>query len=105
MSNLKSIVHTFLSNEAVNPKDFFYQFTINVKPISKLFDLTFECVADYGGEGMGDNYYSVYSFTKDNETVYVKFQGWYESYVGAGFSEWFFVEPKEKTITVYEQGN
>ena len=58
--------------------------------------------ANYGGEGQGDDYWSVYSFTRGDEKVYVKFNGWYASYNGAEFTEWFFVEPKEKVITVFE---
>jgi len=55
----------------------------------------------HGGEGEGDDYYVVTSFTKDSETVYVKFQGWYQSYNGSEYTEWFFVEPKEVTVTQY----
>ena len=58
--------------------------------------------ANYGGEGAGDAYWSVYSFTRGDEKIYVKFSGWYASYNGAEFTEWFFVEPKEKVITVFE---
>lgn len=57
---------------------------------------------NYGGEGQGDDYWSVYSFTRGDEKVYVKFDGWYASYNGAEFTDWFFVEPKEKVITVFE---
>ena len=58
---------------------------------------------NYGGEGQGDDYWSVYSFTRGDEKVYVKFNGWYASYNGAEFTEWFFVEPKEKVITVFDR--
>jgi hypothetical protein len=58
---------------------------------------------NYGGEGQGDDYWSVYSFTRGDEKVYVKFNGWYASYNGAEFTEWFFVAPKEKVITVWVQ--
>ena len=56
----------------------------------------------YGGEGQGEDYWSVYSFTRGDEKIYVKFNGWYASYNGAEFTEWFFVAPKEKVITVFE---
>lgn len=55
----------------------------------------------YGGEGQGDEYWSVYAFTRDDEKVYVQFNGWYASYNGAEFTEWYFVEPKQKVITVF----
>lgn len=58
---------------------------------------------NYGGEGMGDDYWSVYSFTDGKETVYIKFDGWYQSYNGSEFTEWFFVEPKQKTVTIFEK--
>ena len=58
---------------------------------------------NYGGEGQGDDYWSVYSFTRGDEMVYVKFDGWYASYNGAEFTEWYFVEPKEKVITVFDR--
>lgn len=63
--------------------------------------LTFEFEDHYGGEGQGDEYWSVYKFSRGDEVVYVKFNGWYASYNGAEFSEWYFVEPQEKVITVY----
>ena len=49
-------------------------------------------VKQHGGEGMGDDYYSIYSFSKDGDTVFVEFNGWYYSYDGATFSEWYFVK-------------
>lgn len=56
----------------------------------------------YGGEGMGDQYWSLYSFTnKEGEKVHVQFDGWYQSYNGSEFTEWFFVEPKQVTVTKF----
>lgn len=60
------------------------------------------CEEQFGGEGMGDQYWSVYSFEKDGEKLYVRFNGWYASYHGSEFVDWSFVEAKQKTITVYE---
>lgn len=65
--------------------------------------LTFEFEDRYGGEGQGDEYWSVYKFSRGEEFVYVKFDGWYASYNGAEFSEWYFVEPQEKVITVFNR--
>ena len=59
-------------------------------------------VDSYGGEDMGSDYWSVYSFTKDNEEVFVKFYGWYASHYGSEYRGHKFVAPKKKTITVYE---
>lgn len=71
---------------------------------AKLVDLGLQMnlEARYGGEGEGDDYWSVYSVTNGEDTVYMRFQGWYASYHGSEFTEWFFVEPKEKTIVVFE---
>lgn len=67
--------------------------------------ISFKNVDSYGGdEGEGEQYWSVYEFTdkKTNEKCYVKFDGWHQSYSGSEFDNWFFVEPKEKLVTVYE---
>lgn len=58
---------------------------------------------NHGGEGEGSQYWSVYSFTKDNQTVHVKFNGWYTSHYGSEFTEWFFVKPKKVTVTQFVQ--
>lgn len=55
----------------------------------------------YGGEGQGDDYWNVIKFISGNTTVYVKFDGWYQSYNGCEYTEWYFVEPKEVTVTRY----
>jgi hypothetical protein len=57
--------------------------------------LIVEYVEQFGGEGHGDDYWSVYKFTKNDESCYVKFDGYYASYNGSDYDEWFFVEPKE----------
>ncbi len=64
--------------------------------------ITIEYQDNHGGEGQGEDYWSVYKFTNGKDTCYVKFDGWYQSYNGSEFDEWYFVEPKQKTITVYE---
>ena len=63
--------------------------------------ITVQFVDCFGGEGMGDDYWSVYSFTDGDTVVYVQFDGWYASYNGSGHSEWFFVEPKEVVVTQF----
>lgn len=68
--------------------------------------LTFEYkgVDSYGGEDQGSDFYSVILIRNpDNqdEQYYTKFRGWYSSYNGAEYQDWSFVEPKQKTITVY----
>lgn len=64
--------------------------------------ITVEYVDNYGGEDQGSDYWWVYSFTRDGETLLVRFQGWYQSFHGAEYEEYRFVEPREKMVTVYE---
>lgn len=56
-------------------------------------DINLSIVDSYGGEGEGEQYWAVYEFSLRDETVYVQFDGFYSSYNGAEFQEWFFVEP------------
>lgn len=75
-----------------------------VKDWTKKGVFEYKCVYHYGGEDMGSDYYVVIVIRNpDNhdEKYYIKFQGWYASYEGAEYEDWFFVEPKQKTITVY----
>lgn len=65
--------------------------------------ITTKHLDNFGGEGEGDDYWSVYSFSTPTETVMVKFQGWYASYQGSEYTEWFFVEPKQVMVTQYEK--
>lgn len=62
-------------------------------------------VEQYGGEGQGDTWYSIKHFP--NENVYIKVDGYYQSYDGVSFDGEYDgccsqVVPKQKTITVYE---
>ena len=71
----------------------------------KLFDnelITVTNVDSYGGEDMGSDYWAVYSFSKDNETVFIKFYGWYASHYGSEYRGYKFVNPQQKIVTVYE---
>ena len=68
----------------------------------QLKGISLENVDQHGGEGEGDQYWSVYKFTKDGQDVFVKFNGWYQSFNGSEFTDWFFVEPKSRMVTFYE---
>lgn len=59
-------------------------------------------VAEHGGEGQGDEFWHVYKFEQADKSCLIKFDGWYSSYDGAEYSDYFEVEPKQKVITVYE---
>ena len=72
-----------------------------LRDLIKEHGFTAEVVDSYGGEGMGDEYWSVVRFTKNGESALVKFNGWYASYNGAEYEEWFFVEAREVMVTKY----
>lgn len=57
-------------------------------------------VDHYGGEGQGENLYTVWHFV--DHDVYIKAEGYYQSYDGGYYtSGWLIVRPEQKTITVY----
>lgn len=57
-------------------------------------------IDSYGGEGYGDDYWSVYHFV--DHDVYIKFDGFYQSYEGSTYEEMFEVEPVEVTKIEYQ---
>ncbi len=61
-------------------------------------------VARYGGEGKGEDWWVVYRFVDHN--VYIKVNGYYQSYNGTEFYDGWDccseVKPIQKTITVFE---
>lgn len=61
-----------------------------------------EQVEQQGGEGQGDEWFSVKYFPAHD--VYIRTDGWYTSYHGTDFENGYGYEvrPKEKVITVYE---
>lgn len=58
-------------------------------------------VQQHGGEGQGEDWYSVKYFPAHN--VFIKTEGWYTSYHGTDFEDGYGFEvwPAEKVITVY----
>jgi hypothetical protein len=66
-------------------------------------NINFELVDRYGGEDQGSDYWSVYSFTDGMQVVFIQFQGWYASYDGSTYEEFYEVQAVEKTITVFEK--
>lgn len=46
---------------------------------------TIESVEGYGGEDMGSDYWGILKVTKDDNTMFLKFQGFYQSYSGVEF--------------------
>ena len=65
-------------------------------------EIVVEYVESFGGEGSGDDYWTVYKISNTTETTYIRFQGWYASYHGAEFTETHEVKPIQVTVTQYE---
>lgn len=65
--------------------------------------IVFKLEDNYGGEDQGSDYWSVYSFSNDKEVVFIKFDGWYASYEGSTYEEFYEVQAVEKTITMFEK--
>lgn len=68
-----------------------------------LAGIEYEQVKCFGYEDQCSYCYRVYKFNRDGETVFVKFAGFYSSYDGVEFDEWFFVEPVQEIVTHYER--
>ena len=59
-------------------------------------------VEHYGGEGEGELYYTVYRFDNGNLSLYVRFNGWYQSYEGSEYDSHEEVVPVQETVTVFK---
>lgn len=98
---IRSVVSEFLGNNDFDNDFFSGDIYSEQEEVLEQAGLVAEEVDQHGGEGEGDEYWRVWSFTKDGETVYVKFNGSYASYCGSEYDSWFWVEPKEVTRTEY----
>jgi hypothetical protein len=58
-------------------------------------------VGSYGGEDEGYTYYHIWKFTNETEEVFLKFNGYYQSYDGAYYQDFRVVQPKEVTRIEY----
>jgi hypothetical protein len=65
-------------------------------------DVSYDCIDQHGGEGEGDQYWTVYKFVKGSEEVLIKFYGWYASYIGSEYTDFSVVKPVERLVTFYE---
>lgn len=61
-------------------------------------------VDDFGGEGQGTTYYTIYEFvTGTGEKVYVKLDGSYCSYNGTTYERPILVEPQVVSVVTYKE--
>lgn len=66
--------------------------------------LTAKVVAEYGGEGQGDDYWVVISLSDGLFTRYFRRDGWYASYDGGYLDgETYEVRPQQKLVTFYDK--
>lgn len=56
-------------------------------------------VDQHGGEGQGEDYWSVIKFEKAQ--VMIEFRGWYASYSGSEYEGCMQVEPRQVEVTKY----
>jgi len=63
-----------------------------------------EIVDHHGGEGQGDDYWSVFSVAHFDEICYFKIDGWYASHHGSSISSGYydFYEVKKVPVQTYE---
>lgn len=55
--------------------------------------ISFQEIDRYGGEEQGSEFWTIYEFSNQHEKVFVKFNGFYASYSGSEYEEFFLVEP------------
>lgn len=112
-NQIKEILESDLfSDNDSSPSQFMWgEFYINADEIEKEGEFKEEYrklgqlkyVDRYGGEGQGDDYYSVYHFI--DHDIYVKFQGWFASTCGSEYSKMFEVKPVTVTKIEYHAVN
>lgn len=91
---LRSFFYSEISNDAKNyDSDEIIEFRLELAKKN----LKFKYLDNYGGEDCGSEYWSVYEFSLGNESAIVKFNGWYQSYNGSEYTDWFFVKAVPKT--------
>lgn len=75
-----------------------------IMPELKTLGFEFHEEDHYGGEGKGDEYWSVIKVTKGDEVAFIKFEGWYASFAGAEMSHDAdeFVEVVKVPVESYE---
>lgn len=104
MTDFKQLVTDYLNSNREICEEFMYESEFVKDWQSDGLPFEYKAVYHYGGEDQGSDFYSVIVIRNPvghDEKYYIKFQGWYASYNGAEYDDWSFVEPKQKTITVY----
>lgn len=59
-------------------------------------------IESFGEDGEGNQYWHILEIRHKNDTsLLVKLDGYYTSYIGSEYSEWFFVKPIQVMVTQY----
>ena len=104
MTDFKQLVKDYLDSNVNMCEELMYEGDYIKNWESGALPFEYKSVDSYGGEDQGSDFYSVLLIrnpVNHDEQYHIKFQGWYASYNGAEYDNWSFVEPKQKTITVY----
>lgn len=66
--------------------------------------MTEKCVAHYGGEDQGSDYWTVWQFNhEDGDKTLIRVNGWYQSYNGTEYNDYDEVQPAEQQVVVYKK--
>jgi hypothetical protein len=60
-------------------------------------------IASHGGEDEGSEYWAVWKFTRGQESVLVRFNGYYQSHCDTQYLGYEFVIPKEVMVIQYKK--
>jgi hypothetical protein len=71
-----------------------HNIVMNPKPIDR-----------YGGEDQGTDLWTIYEFTRGDEMIYIRYEGYYSSYDENSYDRQYQVFPKEITKTIYVKEN
>ena len=86
--------------------DLFCNYDLDSKMINKLQKKGFIIKVEdhYGGEGQGNEYWSVFSVTHEDKVSFFKIDGYYASYEGASLTDdiFDFYEVKKVPVQAYE---
>ena len=105
MTDFKQLVTEYLNNNRAVCEELMYDGCYAddwESPDNQPFE--YKGIDSYGEGYPGSDFYSVILIrnpVNHDEQYHIQFQGWYASYAGAEYEGWSFVEPKQKTITVY----
>lgn len=97
--SLKEKIEAMLGDDTSLQEQFMHQ--DEDEELLKEHGLTSKVVDSYGGEDCGSTYYAVYEMSDGIESLFVRFDGHYQSHYGTDYQGYSFVTPKEKKVMEY----